>query len=693
MKKISSSIFKYRDPSTGEFTEFPLMAGGANTDALEQEIDELKESIANLDVPVKSVNGKTGAVVLNASDVGATTENYVDSKIQDLKNQGVQQVPLFVNDISECTDETKLYVLPDGYIYGFVKTYVEGGTVPNFTNVMDLSGAYIKDGYRYSHSGQAFKVQSSDCAIVIPVPSGKFVIRVRGAGNNATYNNYVYCDVNKDGIFELSNESWTRTVDSNGDIVINYNHSLTTSCYATFAVASGVDENNLIVTINEEITYTTTEGGYEYAWANTGRAFVPADYEDRIVDVENQSDDNARRISELEDEMNKPKPSGMVTMFISPDGNDENDGLTKNTPKKTVKACVESGATRISALRGVYNEEVSLSNIDTLEIFPTDNNYTNKDVHRYPPIVFDTSDTILVSSLSAYNSIKKFTYDKTNEALSYVFTNGYYSTVYSTTHGYYAVLWMITGNIKNDFKLKPVGTIAEVESTANSFTWVNNVIYLNADLTNVTEIRVPTSYNNLFTVSTANKVKLTDIEFNFAGRYNLFIENCPVVEIDNCATKYSSNGSGFDIKSANGVLRNCYASRVHDGYGIGGCGHTVFVDCTAEWCFDDGMSHHTKCTGTVIGGRFEGNVKAGNCPAYGATVNIYGGLYKDNGMRGIWYVTDSTHQPSTGMIQNTVMVGNDKGLMVDTSCEVIALNCKYVDNTTDKQNNGTLIEY
>jgi hypothetical protein len=43
-----------------------------------------------------------------------------------------------------------------------------------------------------------------------------------------------------------------------------------------------------IITINEEITEGsgTTTG---YAWASTGHAFVPADYEDRIVSLENQT--------------------------------------------------------------------------------------------------------------------------------------------------------------------------------------------------------------------------------------------------------------------------------------------------------------------------------------------------------------------------------------------------------------------
>jgi lysophospholipase L1-like esterase len=43
-------------------------------------------------------------------------------------------------------------------------------------------------------------------------------------------------------------------------------------------------ESDVIVTLDQEIAYTTPSTGY--AWANTGHAFVPAEYEDRIVELE-----------------------------------------------------------------------------------------------------------------------------------------------------------------------------------------------------------------------------------------------------------------------------------------------------------------------------------------------------------------------------------------------------------------------
>lgn len=51
--------------------------------------------------------------IKNASD----EVSVLKSDITDIKSGTIQQTPLFANSTDECTDTTKLYVLPDGYIY------------------------------------------------------------------------------------------------------------------------------------------------------------------------------------------------------------------------------------------------------------------------------------------------------------------------------------------------------------------------------------------------------------------------------------------------------------------------------------------------------------------------------------------------------------------------------------------------
>ena len=389
--------------------------------------------------------------------------------------------------------------------------------------------------------------------------------------------------------------------------------------------------------------------------------------------------------------------SPIITMFISPEGSDSNNGLTAGTPKKTVKACVNAGATRISAKRGIYNEKVQLFNIGELEIFPTDNDLTYAVGTEREPIVFEMTDSIAVSSLATYNSIKRVAYSNSaNTQFDKVFTKQSVAPVVGDGYGsrYNSTIWLLSNDEKTVcIKLKPVLTVAECEAETNTFTYVSGYIYINANMTGVEKIVVPTNWETGFYINGAEKFVLKEVEVRFSGTYNIDIRNCAFFDFYKCACKYTSYGSGFHPFNSNGKLTACYATKNYDGYGVSGYGHTTYIDCVSEFNFDDGVSHHDGTEGTFIGGRYEGNGKGGNTPAYGAKVNIYGGLYKNNASFGIGYLYTSDHNPASGMVQGAVMVDNPVGLSVDKNCDVIALNCHYDNNTTDKKFNGNVVEY
>lgn len=393
----------------------------------------------------------------------------------------------------------------------------------------------------------------------------------------------------------------------------------------------------------------------------------------------------------------KDGKDAVLTMFIAPDGSDSNDGLSASAPKKTVKACVNSGATRISAKRGVYNEIVAFSKISELEIVPTDNDLTYAVGVERQPVIFDTSDSIDVSSLADYNSIKRVAYSNSaNTQFDKVFTKKSQTPLYGGDYGsrYNATVWLLSEDETTVcIKLKPVLTIAECEAEVNTFSYVDGYIYINADMTGVEKIVVPTNWDCGIYINGADRFVLKEVEVRFAGSYNIDIRNCAYFDFYKCACKYTSYGSGFHPFNSNGKMTACYATKNYDGYGISGYGHTTYVDCVSEFNFDDGMSHHNATSGTVIGGRYEGNGKGGNVPAYGAKVNIYGGLYKDNGSFGIGYLWATDLEPASGMVQGAVMVGNPVGLSVHKNCDVTAMNCTYKDNATDKSINGSLTEY
>ena len=233
----------------------------------------------------------------------------LEEDVLSIQTQSLQQTPLFANSIEELNElpeeaRTNLYVLPDGYIYAYIKTTIttESETKPLFTNALTKEGAYIRDGERYSQTNGAFKADD-DCAIIVPVTSatqkgGTHTFRTRGGTyTGCEHPNSIYFGntntkfpYNSD-VSVTSNTIWG--TDANGDtyITVKMLSSYSTPYqYAVFNIAKGVNADTLIVTVDEEIAYEIIEGKTEitYKWTSTGHQFIPADYEERIIELESE---------------------------------------------------------------------------------------------------------------------------------------------------------------------------------------------------------------------------------------------------------------------------------------------------------------------------------------------------------------------------------------------------------------------
>ena len=254
-------------------------------------------------VPIQSVNGKVGAVVLNAEDVGATTQAYVDSEISDLKKQGIQQTPLFANNIEELEasgDKTKLYVLPDGYIYAYMKKY--NPAEPLFTNRLPL--AIDSDGQLFNGVlgyQEGYRLQSSDGAAVayagrcvtgfIEAKKGD-TIRTKGITYISDSMQIAYgSSFNK-----LGTQAYPSTITPVDGVVTFTAEGSSSSIY--IRISTGTVAPDAIITVNEPIEYS--EPGERYVWANTGHAFVPTDYEERIISLENTAENHESRLAKVE---------------------------------------------------------------------------------------------------------------------------------------------------------------------------------------------------------------------------------------------------------------------------------------------------------------------------------------------------------------------------------------------------------
>ena len=208
----------------------------------------------------------------------------------------LQVYPCFADAIAGCIDKTKLYVLPDGFLYA----YIEGHEAePLFVNQLPIStdpdgGVYNGVGYK---AGVRWSVRNAveepfdGCYLsgLIPVKMGD-IVRLRNVGLESMSE---YDDKSNCIVFIPSGGSatpWSMTPDAldgenydcdwDSDSRLIKFKSPCGGYLRTNAFYLGPDS---IITVNQEIAWS---GKTETGWQNTGHAFVPADYEQRIVSLE-----------------------------------------------------------------------------------------------------------------------------------------------------------------------------------------------------------------------------------------------------------------------------------------------------------------------------------------------------------------------------------------------------------------------
>lgn len=273
-------------------------------------------------------------VTYHNTDTNAHTDiredvNQLRSNIADK----MQLIPEFVNSIDECTDTSKLYVLPDGFIYAYMLTEkeVEGdgytNLLPSSTKGSDqVNGWQEGKGYTQNArlSGSSGSVSTNYTAVAgmcasgfIPATVGD-VIRIKNfsspqgaAAYVITYSgttrvaNVAFPVEMSDGTWPSTEQaipSWM-TVEGEKTKAGVTTITLDSTNFGTGFNAvrfSGKITDDTIVTVNEEIKESNSTIIKEEAWASTGHAFVPADYEGRIIEVEERAFSNTERIISLE---------------------------------------------------------------------------------------------------------------------------------------------------------------------------------------------------------------------------------------------------------------------------------------------------------------------------------------------------------------------------------------------------------
>ena len=218
-------------------------------------------------------------------------------------------------------DPSKLYVMPDGMIWA--NTYVTR-VEPAYTNILDTVTLY--ENKRWSHSSKKYNDADGHLATdKFPVKKGD-IIRINvpvtpvfkreytRAHYFADSGNYVAGHVDATpayytNVTEVNGvSSWEiGTIDDahtalGGNVSYLTGADDITNMILIINIGNNVaitpdDYKDLIVTINEPIEMREVT---DWRWVSTGHAFVPADYDDRIAELEDQSSEHARKLDIME---------------------------------------------------------------------------------------------------------------------------------------------------------------------------------------------------------------------------------------------------------------------------------------------------------------------------------------------------------------------------------------------------------
>jgi hypothetical protein len=297
------------------------------------------DSIITINEEIKTTTVTTTEYSWDNTGHAFVTPENVDGKI----NINVDSNIEFVDSIDECVDADKAYVLPDGYVYAYTRAKSDK---PTYTNQISLAinadgtdfvGTNGEDGYkagyRLNSSGTETAMTGMYVTGFVPVKQND-VVRLSGiewgstsAQAGSSYLHLYQSDftratdgyVRADQSFGISGDE---QFDDAGNLVSftlanASNGGLDLSTVAYMRLSSPSITADSIITVNEPIT--DNADGETYAWTNTGHTFVPVDYEDRIVVLEEametnveSTEDHELRLVALESGINSEIPDYVV---------------------------------------------------------------------------------------------------------------------------------------------------------------------------------------------------------------------------------------------------------------------------------------------------------------------------------------------------------------------------------------------
>ena len=265
--------------------------------------------LGNADTGVKA-SGEDGHTPVKGTDyyTQADEEAFKAFLSAELAKRNQLQ-PAYAANTEECTDPDKLYVLPDGYIYAHMSTntlvkdnYFDTANVTLNKRISSsgsesaANGIFTTDYIPVSiASADPYKIRVplkymplgfgqavNGCLIALYNSSKGFLSRIP-ISNSAALNTYVPYDVDGDDLLLYAGYSYSHSAGapvkcSNYDSIAYIRIGFAANADGTAITAAPQDCSVYL----EPLIRTENING----WQSTGHAFVPADYEPRILSLE-----------------------------------------------------------------------------------------------------------------------------------------------------------------------------------------------------------------------------------------------------------------------------------------------------------------------------------------------------------------------------------------------------------------------
>lgn len=307
------------------------------------------------------------------------SESLINNVVEIVKTEvplvKTAEQPTFVNSVEEMTDSSKAYVMPDGYLYGYkqeenynllktsevqslsrLQDNTEGTVTSNKSNLVTgwipveygkyyaLSALYPGEKEEYAGTRVLTLYPS-----VVPV-ADNFIRRMNAKKTDGTV---IVGGTNYGGIASVASNGTIKIVAA--DVV-----AIQVQVYIAKNGSDGVDISTSDKMIDQEVMFvggSTKEDAYDIAvnsayvsgdaevyseWYNTGHKYQPADYEDKILDLETDVSSVKEDVKTLRESIGNPASAspyfrdvnwGCVPTeyFRGRCDSYENEGFTNNT--------------------------------------------------------------------------------------------------------------------------------------------------------------------------------------------------------------------------------------------------------------------------------------------------------------------------------------------------------------------------